>query len=193
MAIDPVAAAADALVAHLLAEVDISGLQVRRGWPEHAQDFDLSGGPIITVTPGEDQGQRIAPFEVGRVTTGGSVEVSYKVASVEAVLQVDLWAAYRAQLDDAIVAVDEQLQNQLPLSSGLWLSSTGYHDRPLAFALDGGWRRQGGQDGVERGEWRATLMLRVSSDRVATRTFSALGTLSTEATIGGIVETLSSS
>lgn len=174
MATDPVVSAIDALVAHLQAEIDTSGLPaefqtltVRRGWPEHNTELDMSDGPVIAVSAGEPSETRITPRPVGTEDAGGGVlTTTYKVAESEFPLQVDAWSPYRAVRDALVPALEAALINQLPSSGGLWLTSTGYYGRPLSFELKSGPRYDDDSDGVARAEWRAIWSMTCTTDKV---------------------------
>ncbi|WP_298516655.1 hypothetical protein [uncultured Nocardioides sp.] len=182
MAIDPIASAQDALLAWLGAEVDLGldeaqgALKVLRGWPEHNEDFDLATGPVLSTTvPAQADEVRIHPLEVARVVADGEVVVTYRTANLQFVVQLDLWCAYRAALDVAAEAVAIALDNQVPSSSGLWLTQAEYFGRPLSFEVTG-YRRQDDADSAAVGEWRATWLLRCTTDRVVVRTYTAAST-----------------
>jgi hypothetical protein len=186
MAIDPIASALQALATHLTTALGELVASVRVGWPEHEQDFDLAEGPIVTLFAGEVLEERCAPFELDREDTETGVQVLYKVAEMTFPVQLDLWTAYRAHRDDVALHLIEALENRAPHGSGLWLSHEDYHGRPVSFEVISNQRPQA-QDGIERGEWRATWMLRVSSALLAIVTHPRIETLEveTETTGGG--------
>lgn len=166
MAIDPVAAAADAIAAYLAANV--TGLTARRGWPEGNVELDLGAGPVAAITPGPSEAVLCSPREVDR-SGSGTVTVTYRVGELDITAQLDVWAAYRAVRDDTVAAIEAKLHNRLPFQPGLWVTSTGYHDRPLIVEA----RRisvQDSEDTAPAGEWRATWELRIRSDLVVQTT-----------------------
>lgn len=181
MAIDPVASALDAIVAYLATALD-SVVTVLRGWPEHGTDFDLSSLPVVSLVAGEASEERVSPFSVGtEEDDDGNLVVTYKVAGLVFVAQLDLWAAYRVQLDEAVAAVDAELTNRLPASSGLWLDQADYYDRPIAISVTG-FRREDGAESAAVGEWRATWMLQVATDKVAQTTHPKISEITIDVT-----------
>lgn len=169
MAIDPIASALDAIVTHLDTEVATLA-SVLRGWPEHRVDLDLSGGPVVAVVAGEAPEERINPIVLGSADDGdGGLVVTYKVANLVIPVQIDVWAAYRSQLDDAVAAIDAALANQVPATSSLWLTQANYYGRPLSGTVTG-FRRADDAETAELGQWRATWNLEVVTDKVAQTT-----------------------
>jgi hypothetical protein len=166
MAIDPVAAAADAIAAYL--QANVTGLTARRGWPEGNVELDLGAGPVAAVTPGPREDTPCSPREVDR-TGSGTLTLTYRVAELDITAQLDVWAAYRAVRDDTVAAIEAKLHNRLPFQPGLWLTSTGYFNRPLTIES----RRisvPDSEDTAPAGEWRATWELRIRSDLVVQTT-----------------------
>jgi len=194
MAIDPVASALDALVTHLGTALGGS-YTVLRGWPEHNTDLDLSGGPTVSVVAGEPTETRISPYLLGTADElddedeeTGNLVATYKVANLEIPVQIDVWAAYRESLDSAMLAVGEALENQAPLSSGLWLTQSDYYSRPLSFDVTGS-RRPDDADAAAVGEWRGTFLLRCSASRVAQRTWPKATEITSSLELGTTVTT----
>lgn len=155
MAID---SALDTIAAYFAGLAGIAA--ARRGWPEHQQDLDLSGGPVCTLTFVDDARQLIAPWPVAEGPT-----VTYKVAEYEIAAQLDLWAAYRAQRDDAAAVVEAGLHNRLPILHGLYLTQADYFSRPLTIVASQG-RNDDQPDDAVVGEWRRRWMLTITTDLV---------------------------
>ena len=160
MATDPIASAQDALVAHLATELG-SSATVRRGWPEAGVEMDIGTKPEVAVTASSPRITQVAP---GQVDASGSdtLTVTYRVAMVECLVQVDLWCAHRATKDALAALLDAALHNQLPHTTGLWLTQSDYHSRPLTLDVQ---ERRDEQD-VAAGEWRASWTLRLTTDLV---------------------------
>jgi len=190
MPVDPVAAACQALVGHLTDELGDEVAAVKRGWPEHTDEYDLSQGPLVTVTASEPNETRMAPRQVDSSTSGSDVTVTYKVAELRFKVQVDLWTPYRAQLDELIPTVEACWDGEPPFRSGLWLeqsddATTGYHGRPLAFEPRQGPLREPSDDTASTGEWRATWILECVTDKVAQRTFTSATRIDAQAEFSG--------
>lgn len=165
MPLDPVDAALDALAAHLGGVEGIA--EAMRGWPEHGKRFSLASGPVVTlVRAGEPERELVPPTEVDRADLGGGrLEVLYQVALVRFDVQLDLWARHRATRDHAALLVERALHNRIPWKTGLEISSTGYHSRPLSIEARGGMPVDT-DESVSVGEWRHRWMLRVLTDEV---------------------------
>jgi hypothetical protein len=169
--IDPLAAALNALVAHLATALPTAS--VRRGWPESDTALDVDAGPVVSVLAiGSPVVEACSPGQVDETGTD-TLTTTFRVGYWRARVQVDLWTAYRAQRDELGAAVDAALANRAPRSPDLWLTSTGYHDRPLTFRLLAV-RVEDGPDAAPTGLWRSGWDLEVRSDRVAIATAPAL-------------------
>lgn len=180
MAVDPIDAALDAIAAHIGAQSGIA--TARRGWPEHATDLDLSQGPVVTVTHAGDQRTQVAPGLIG-----SSKPFLWRTAELRITAQLDLWTAYRAQRDDAARIVEAALNDGLPWRTGLHLTSTAYHGRPLTVASGDG-RSMDEEKAATEGEWRRTWMLEVLTDLVAETATPAQDEITIRPTAGGIAE-----
>lgn len=165
---DPVSAAVAAVVEHLAGE--LPDVQVFRGWPEPGQTLDLSMSSAVAVTAGRPRYELCPPAEVDREGTS-SLAVTYRVALLEVTVQVDLWSSHRARRDQVSAALEGALHNQLPRTSGLWLTSAGYHDRPLS--LEAAEAFDHDELHPQRGEWRRTWSLTCQTDLVAVATYPA--------------------
>lgn len=173
MAIDPVAAALDAVVAYLTG-LGITGLTARRGWPEANVELDIDQTKhVVAVLPaGKPTVRLVSPKSIDQ-TGSGTLTVTYRVGEIEVPAQLDLWCAYRAQRDEVVAAIEARLHNKLPFLPGLWLTSTGYHSRPLVVdVVFAGTDDE--QDDAAVGEWRATWDVTIRSDLVADATHPEL-------------------
>lgn len=150
--------ALDALAAHFGTLTGIAVVQ--RGWPEHPRDLDLTAGPIVTVTRVDDTPTHVPPTPLDTGPT-----VTWKVAELQIVAQVDLWAAYRAQRDDAGAVLEAGLHNRLPMQTGLYLTQADYHSRPLVVLASSGTSVEDGS-AAEVGEWRRRWMVSIQTDLV---------------------------
>jgi hypothetical protein len=192
--IDPVAAAVDAIVASLLASLGPSGdnvvSTVLRGWPEDATALDLSGKPVISVTPGNEEREDVSPRSLGSVTSGGVTTHTYRVGYLRFTAQIDLWAAHRVQMDDVAPYVESACGEDPPRPAILRLTSTGYHSRPLVCHLGAGVADLDGDSAV-KGEWRMSWDLRVETDIVRTTTHVPQSRVDFEVTVDdGDAETI---
>ncbi len=170
--IDPLVSLQTALLTHLDSAVALPGntLRTRRGWPEHNKDLSLSTGPLMVTVVGEDRQIPVNPHPLGQTD---SDETLYKVANLSVPLQLHVYAAYRALLDDLLVQVNAGLSNRLPSSPDLWLDSTDYYDRPLTFSRQR-LRRVDEDAAAAVGEWEAVWSLTCRSDVVLTTDHPAL-------------------
>lgn len=181
--IDPLVSLQTALLTHLDSTVALSGhtLRTRRGWPEHNADLSLSTGPLLVTVVGEDRQIPTNPRSLGQTDAD---ETLYKVAERTVPLQLHVFAAYRAILDDLIVQVNVGLSNRLPSSPDLWLTSADYYDRPLTFSRQR-LRRQDEDAAAATGEWEAVWSLTCRSDVVLTATHATLQSLTLRLTDTG--------
>lgn len=168
-------AACEEIAAYFAAVSGISA--ARRGWPERAQDLDLTAGPVVTATLVES---RRTPVPPAAAATG------YRVAELAIDVQLDLWCAYRAERDTAARAVQDALSNRLP-RAGLRLTSRGYHGRPLV-ARAGSGRNTDEPDAAANGEWRRTWMLTVTTDEIRLVTLPTQDTITIRPTVQDEVE-----
>lgn len=149
-------AALDAIAAHFAA---LDGLaDAKRGWPEHPESLDLTAGPVATVTYTTHEVEPCTPTLLD-VTEG-----RLKVADVTIYAQLDLWAAYRVQRDDAALVVEAGLHNGLPWRAGLRLESD-YFERPITVVAGPGTSLDD-EGGVTVGEWRRRWDLTITADQV---------------------------
>lgn len=190
MPIDPLSSAMDALVSYLTSNVSLSALPaalqtltVRRGWPEHGVELDLSAGPTLAVHHPEGNPTREEHHYPVRVDASGSGTLTalYRVSTWETSLYLECWAPYRATLDATVQAVDAVLDSGLPHYSGLRLTQANYYSRPLKLTPQG-WRYDPSNPSVGRGEWRATCQLRAIGDRVRSTTHPELVNLDAKLT-----------
>lgn len=166
--IDPVAAAIEAVAAHLEAELVPDTLSsVIRGWPEDGWELDLSGKPVVSVTAGGEERTDCPARSLGTSESGGVVTHTYRRGYLVIVAQVDLWAPYRATTDDVAPLIMDALTEAPPMPTRLRLTSTGYHNRPLVCHLGPQGRDVDG-DSAKKGEWRMTWPLRIETDIVST-------------------------
>lgn len=171
--IDPIASAIEALATQLTTALSSNVSSVLRGWPESNKDLDLSGKPVIAITQaGPEEREAVAPRVVDSATAAGVTTYTYKVATLQARLQLDVWAAYRAKLDEIGPLLRAAFTNALP-RAGLWLTQGSYYSRPLIFTLEGGAYDHDG-DTAAQGEWRRTYEVTVETDEVATTTHAKL-------------------
>lgn len=139
----------------------LSGVTVRQGWPETDQELDL-GEPLLTVEPGPIDRNWCPPTLMGK---SGSRWV-WRIAHVEIQVQIDLWTAYQAQRDDTAQLVEDALHNRLPIQAGLFLTSTGYHNRALELNTSGAQADEDG-DSALKGQWRYRWDATIKTDLVA--------------------------
>lgn len=157
--VDPVTSALHAL-ADYFREVDgIAAAEV--GWPERPDDLDLSAGAVATFTFADETRRPIPPDSIADTSPQ-----LYRTGELSIDVQLDLWAAYRAQREDGARAVEAALNNALPWRHGLLLLSRGYYSRPLT-ARAGTGRNVDEFNASTEGEWRRSWMLTVTTDLVA--------------------------
>jgi len=109
VAIDPIAAACDAIAAHL---TTISGLTAQRGWPEHGVEASIaSGAGLLAVAPGPAKYERCSPRAVDTAVSAPNVLVTYRIAWLRIEAQLDLWAPYRATRDDLVALVEAKARH----------------------------------------------------------------------------------
>lgn len=167
--IDPIAAAVEAIAAHFEAELGPDGddvlARVLRGWQEEGDELDLSGKPVLSIAPGGEEREDCSPRSLGSTEAAGVTTYLYRVGDLRFVAQLDLWAAYKAQLDDVIPTLIRACGDSPPRPKILRLTSTGYYNRPLACHLGPPVEDVDG-DTAKRGQWRRTFDLRVETDLV---------------------------
>lgn len=163
MAIDPRASVLDALATYLGTE--LSGLTVRRGWPEDAVEVDLAAKPELAVTAGPSTVELCSPDSVSEAVDGGTVTVGYRVGYLRMQVQLDLWATYRAQRDAQGALVEAALHNQVPFGAGLWLTQADHFGRPITATVTES-RIEDDASGAPRGQWRQSWTLDVLTDVV---------------------------
>lgn len=167
--IDPVAAAVDALVAHLTSELGVSA-RVLRGFPAKNVAMDLDTLPVVSVTAQRATGVQVSPRVVDSVSVDAVVSTyTYIVAELAIPVQIDLFAQYRAQRDDLGYTIGQLLN---PLAS-LWLTSATYHGRSIAVDVGQQFSDDDG-DTATRGEWRIGWVGNLRTDLVAQTTHPRL-------------------
>jgi len=169
MPIDVAQSAAQALVDHLAATVQVAyngvtgPLRVRRGWNEDTESYSTVDGPVAAVTAiGEPRASYHVPFTAERAAT----PFTWKVADLDISLQLDLWAPHRHTRDVVAEAVGRALHNDIPHRGGLYLTHSDYYGRPLTIHAEGG--RSLDQDNLtpSAAEWRTMWTLRAESAKV---------------------------
>lgn len=155
---DPVDAVLEALAVYFRTVAGIAAADP--AWPEHQQDLDLTSGPVVTLTRIDDQRVTVSP---GILNT--TKPFLWRTAELRVLVQLDLWAAYKAQREAAAAALARAFDNDLPFRTGLYLTS-GYHSRPLTVAATDG-RPVDDASAAAVGEWRRMWTLEVTTDIVA--------------------------
>lgn len=174
MAIDPVSAALDAVVAHI-ADGAIAGLTIRRGWPEANVDVDIASDKHLAALTavGRANVELCSPKQVDVSGTAPLRTWTWRVGWVTIPLQLDLWCAYRATRDVVAPLVDARLHNKLPFRSGLYLTSTDYYGRGIACDIES-FDVPGTGDEAAAGDWRRTWSLTLRTDLVVQSTMPEL-------------------
>ena len=148
MATNAVDSAIDAVVAHLATIAGIA--DALRGWPERNKAFTLDAGPVVTLTYTDHTRSEHPPYPVVEGPT-----VTWKTADLKIGAQLDLWAAYKAQADDAAGLIQAGFHDDIPLRAGLHLTQADYFGRSVSAELGRG-RRTNGPLSASEGEWRRT-------------------------------------
>lgn len=166
MAIDAKSSAVEAIAAYLETALGANASKVIRGWPEDAEEMDLSGAPVISITP-PSRMTRVpcAPKSIDSATVGDVTTHSYRVAWLSMTVQIDAWAGYRAQLDDLVPLVEAACIAAPPANPELQLTSTDYYSRPLTCVL-GDLADDLDGDTAKKGEWRLSWDMRVETDAI---------------------------
>lgn len=166
MAIDLTTAAANALVAWAATVDDVAA--ARLGWPEHQQELNLSSGNLVTVEiVGQPERNDCTPRAVSQVDNGdGTLDVTYIVGRPVITVRLDVWSAYKAQREIVVASLEAAFEPAVP-RPGLWLTSSGYFDRPITARVVAGPRYfDEGGDAAVQGEWRASYSVELHTDRV---------------------------
>jgi len=164
--LDPAQSAAQAVADYLTAAVVLAPpLDVRRGWNEANREYDLSGGPVATVTAtGTPQANYRTPYTYETAPIGGLF--SWVVADLEIFLQLDLWCPHRHTRDVVSELVEQKLSNDIPYRAGLYLTHADYHGSAITVWHDRGHTIDGDPLVPSVDEWRATWLLRVHSAKI---------------------------
>lgn len=181
MAVDAVQASLDAVAAYF---DGVTGLRARVGWPEQPEALDLDNGPLVTVTYVSHERTPCAPVPLDPTSATGV----WRTADLSIRVQLDLWAAYRATRDVAAQLVEAALHNDMPLREGLFLDSTGHHDRSLAVEVGAGVSLDDGE-GVTVGEWRRRWDAQIATDEVQDLTVILQAEIQVETTAGAVTDT----
>lgn len=194
MTIDATAAAVDAIVTRLSTVLGSGGSgvlsSVIAGWPEDNVSLDLSGDPVVSVTPGGEVRTDVAPRSLGSSTSGDVTTYTYRVATLEFVAQVDVWCAYKDQLRDVCPLIEAAFGQAPPRPAVIQLTSTGYYNRPVVCHL-GAFRADQDGDSAKKGEWRGSWDVRVQTDIVRTTPHTPQTRVDVEMTVdAGTAETL---
>lgn len=161
---DPGAAICEAIATYLTTALSsVTGLVVRRGWPETDEQLDLTSGPCIAVTQtGPPEETPLPPVNLDDVADDA---ILVQTARLVFPFQLDAWAAYREALDELVATIDDALHNDLPWRPHLYLTATDYRDRPFIVERGSDSPDVDG-DSAPAGEWRHVWTLSVSIDRV---------------------------
>lgn len=162
MSREPVAAMLEALADYFAGLSWTTTPTVLRGWPETDTALDLATAPTLSVV--EVPGGAETPHAIQTEDPSGGM-AAIAIATVEAVVQLDLWAGYREHLDAVAAEVDTALHNDLPYRPHLYLTAADYHDRDFAVLVERSAHDVDG-DSAPSGEWRRTWTLRAVIERV---------------------------
>lgn len=161
---DPGAAICESIAAYLTTALSsVTGLVVRRGWPETDQALDLTAGPCIAITQtGPPEETNLPPVNLDDVEDDA---ILVQTGRLVFPFQLDAWAGYREAIDELTAAIDDALANDLPYRPHLYLTATDYHGR--AFTVERGSDNPDVDgDSASVGEWRHIWTLSVAIDRV---------------------------
>lgn len=184
MTIDATSAAVNAIVTRLTSALGANVSSVIAGWPQNPTDLDLSGLPVISVTPGGEERTDVPRRSLGSVTASNVTTHTYRTALLSFVAQVDVWAAYKVQLDDVVPLVEAALTRDPPRPPGYRLTSTDYYSRPVDCHI-GPYRADLDGDSAKKGEWRGSWEVRVTTDLVTTTTHVPQTRVDLDVTIDG--------
>lgn len=156
-----------------------------RGWPERGT-LNLGAGPVCTVTYVSHKSVWMPPVPLND-PVGPDNLVTYKVAELEILAQLDIWAGYRAQRDVAWETVEAGLHSEIPLVSCLWLNQVDYHNRPISVEADEG-RSMDDQEEAQVGIFRSMYTLTIQTDQVVEATTPAQASYVLRTTVDGVTE-----
>lgn len=132
-------------------------------WPEANAQLTLPSLSIVTTAP---QYTRSQPYIISQGTVAANVATNtYCVGTWDILLQLDLWAKYKAQRADLLDTLMNFLQPAK--NDGYTLQLAAYHSEWASFCVTGqSWVDT--EDAVTRKEWRALVKLQASCRAVNT-------------------------
>lgn len=178
----------DAIVAYFTTALALASpaITTKKGWPDGDAPLELESGPVLTVTLTSSEEELCSPADVD---VDGST-VTYRVGYLTSRVQLDLWCAYRVQREDAGLLVQQAMHNRLPHTTGLWIDSANYFDRPLSIDITGTKTFDEGTDPAAVGEWRCSWDLEVLTDLVLDATVPQQTDIQVQATVDDVAETI---
>lgn len=162
--LDPVASALETILTHF--KTQIPALVVKRGIQELGND-QLGSGPEISLVEISREWEELSPTVVNEVPLNAIIStVTWKVAQLRIVAQMDAFMSYRVAHDVIGPALDSAFYNRLPWKGGLELLSNWYHDRPLTISKAGAGINQRDPGEVAQGSWERRWELEILTDLV---------------------------
>lgn len=155
---DYIAASLDTVAAYFGGLAQIASGRV--GWPDFGVDFDLSAGPVVSLTFATETGQ-----DVNHHPVDDPARALWVVRKGQITAQLDLWARYVATRDEAAGVLEGAFHNDAPHRLGLHLTQLDYFDQPLIAYVGRGTNMDGPSSAPTR-TFRRRWTLQIHADRV---------------------------
>lgn len=159
------------------------------GWPEWEEDRMDVSGPFVSITPVRANIVWHTPVVHAQSNTSATEAlVTYRLATAQLLLQVDLWDPYAERLHERAYMVEQAYHNDLPFTSGLTLTVAEHLDSRLSVYRTEEVRRVATSNSAKVGEQRKTWLLAAHMDLLvqATSPRQAQITAVSTYTIGGV-------
>lgn len=166
MAIDPYAAAMDALREHL---AEVAGVgTATRGWPEQPEQLDFEAGAVVSLSLiGKPTSSWETPAPLTEAASGDGLLVTWRLGLTEFEVALDLWAPFRKDRDQVGEAIGRAFEPGLPFTIGLEIVCSKYYDQTASFEILSGPETLDDDQAAATGEWRQQWILSVGIGLVA--------------------------
>ena len=179
-------ACTEALVVYLRTALP-STYTVRRGWPEFEADAQNHEAPYVAVVPRDDiEEWQVAPAPVAAVVDPDDATqgiVTYCIGQATMEWEIQTFAPYKATARQALLAVEDALNPDIPYSTGLTLTLAEYFDQRVKMYKPD-YRVYYPANYPLHGVHQRPLRLRTNAEILATQTLPLAAVIQLNLTVG---------
>lgn len=177
----------NALVDHLS---DITGLTVKKGFPESNKKLDLTTPVLSVFSIPQTRYNPHTKVKLSSVDTSDTeMLVTYRIGWAAISYQMDLWAAYKVKRSEFALLVNNAMKHNVEGSADLLLTAEDYYDMSFRLRLENS-RPEDDEDNAPKGVWRMIYTVEGICPEIMQATVTKTSTITTELTTELSTETI---